>query len=242
MQSGVMLMRNLAILAVLVALFGTYAEAATPESKTITVAGFATLKIVPDHAQIDVGVDTSDKVTVKAVAANSQLMAKVVDAIKAVGISEKALQTSRFSIQAVHPVLKDGYSPDLSVTLAYAVSNTLTIDVDEVAKVPLIIDAAVKAGANTSNSVMFEVKNRQSLDDKVLADAVKDARHNAEIMAAAEGTKVGKVLVMNNTGGFPDYAMGGALNRASAMRLEAPIIMPGLVNVSASVTVVFSLE
>jgi uncharacterized protein YggE len=212
-----------------------------PLAKTITVSGTASIEVKPDHATINIGVDTSDKVTVKAVAANSVLMAKVVEAVKAQGIAEKAMQTSRFSIEAQHPTLKEGYGFDYTVTLGYAVSNMLTIEIDDVGKVPLIIDAAVKAGANTSNSVAFEAKNRQALDDKALADAIRDARHNAEIMAAAEGAKVGKAISIRNSFNPMDI-YGGMPAMASRAQLAAPSIMPGQVDISALVTVEYVLE
>jgi len=233
-------MRKSIYLVAMILLSATAAMAEPPLAKTITVSGSASIEVKPDHATINIGVDTSDKVTVKAVAANSVLMAKVVEAVKAQGIAEKSMQTSHFSIEAQHPNLKEGYGFDYTVTLGYAVSNILTIEVDDVGKVPLIIDAAVKAGANTSNSVVFQSKNRQALDDKALADAVKDARHNAEILAAAEGSKVGKAISITNTGN-PWEAMGGVKNKTFIAQ-QAPIIMAGQVDISAAVTVEYVLE
>ena len=237
------IMQKSIYLAAAILLFTSAAMAEPPLAKTITVSGSASIEVKPDHATINIGVDTSDKVTVKAVAANSVLMAKVVEAVKAQGIAEKSMQTSRFSIEAQHPALKEGYGVDDTITLGYAVSNTLSIEVDDVSKVPLIIDAAVKAGANTSNSVVFEAKNRQALDDKVLADAVRAARHNAEILAAAEGAKVGKAIFINNASGTYDYAVGANGNKAMSYRLAPPVtIMAGQVDISATVTVVYTLE
>lgn len=236
-------MRKLSFLAALILLSAAAAMAETPLAKTITVSGSASIEVKPDHATINIGVDTSDKVTVKAVAANSMLMAKVVEAVKVQGIAEKSMQTSHFSIEAQHPALKEGYGVDDTVITGYAVSNMLTIEVDDVSKVPLIIDAAVKAGANTSNSVVFEAKNRQALDDQALADAVKDARHKAEIIAAAVGAKVGKAIFINNASGTYDYAVGANGNKAMSYRLAPPVtIMPGQVDISAAVTVEYVLE
>ena len=234
-------MRNLAYLAALFALTVGVAQSGPMDPKTIVVSGYAEMQVKPDYATVNIGVVTSDKVTTKALQANSALMHRVVDAIKALGIADSAMQTSDFSIAAQHPVQKEGYGYDFSITLGYVVSNFLTVSLNDLGKVAEIIDAAVKAGANTSNSVTFDAKQRKAYEDKVLADAVKDARHNAEVMAAAEGAHIGKMISMANTEGPQDFR-GVTHNHAPALAMESVVIMPGEVPVSAQVTVVYAVE
>jgi len=234
-------MRGFVCIAALCLITATVAQAAPLDSKTIMVSGYADTQVKPDHATVNIGVDTSDKITVKALDANSTLMRRVVDAIKKSGVADSDIQTAHFSIAAIHPPGKNEYEFDLTVTTGYEVSNTLVIDVKDVSQVGAIIDAAVRAGANSSNSVTFEAKNQKALEDQVLADAVRNARHGAEVMAAAEGAKVGKVLSMANSSDYISRfpAMGYA---TAPLRLAQPIIMPGEVPISAQVTVVFEIE
>lgn len=219
------------------------AWAGEAQPRTITTTGEAYAAMVPDIVKIDIGVETTDKVTVKAVAANNVLMAKVVEAIKASGVPEKAMQTSLFSISARHPPTKEGYGFDYAVTTGYTVSNTLSITIEDVSKAPLVLDAAVKAGANTSNSVMFLAKDQTALADKVLAEAMKNARHNAEIMAAAEGAKVGKVITIARAAAPEnDYLPRLAPMHKDKLGAPPPPLLGGEVSVSDSVTVTFTLE
>lgn len=235
-------MRKFVLLAVLFAIAGSMAPAADLSPKTITVSGTADMLAKPDHATVNIGVDTFDKVTVKALDANSALMNRVVQAIRALGIPESAIQTENFAISAVHPEGKNSYEVDYSKTLGYTVSNTLVVSLPDVHKVGEVIDTAVRAGANTSNSVTFAAKNQKELEDKVLADAVRNARHNAEVMAAAEGAKVGKVVSMANSAGYmPRFPM--VSNRMGyAAASMAPAIMPGEVTIQAEVIAIFTLE
>lgn len=236
-------MKAFVCLAALFVLTATSAAAGMLDPKTIVVSGYADMLVKPDHATVNIGVDTSDKLTTKALAANTVLMNRVIEALKAIGVAEKHMQTSNFSIMAQHPQAKDGYSFDMTVTLGYAVSNTLTISVDDVSKVGAIIDTAVKAGANTSNSVTFDAKDSKAYDDKVLTEAVQNARHNAEVMAAAEGAKVGKMISMTSApsaldiGGFPNANYAPVL-----ARIASPFVMPGEVPIAARVTVVYAVE
>jgi uncharacterized protein len=234
-------MRRLICCAALIVVFAASAGAGELDPKTIVVTGSAELAAKPDRASINIGVDTSDKVTVKALEANNVLMHRVVDAIRGVGIPEAAMQTANFSITALHPPGKSDYDYDYSKTIGYAVSNTLIVTISDIDKVGGVIDAAVRAGANTSNSVVFEAKNQNELTDKVLADAVRNARHNAEVMAAAEGAKVGKVVSLaNSTSCSPHFP--ASLRTGLAYAAAPPPVMPGEVPISADVVVVYTLE
>jgi uncharacterized protein len=232
-------MRRLVLCAALLLTFGSAAQAAEPEPKTITVSGAADMLVKPDHATVNIGVDTSNKVTVRALEANTALMQKVLAAIREAGVKDSEIQTANFSISALHPPGRQSYEVDYSVTTGYAVSNTLVVSVSDIAKVGEIIDAAVRSGANTTNSVTFEAKDQKALEDKVLAEAVRNARHNAEVMAAAEGAKVGKVVSMANSASTYRYA--AVSNRMAYAAAPVPV-MPGEVPVSAEVVVVFALE
>lgn len=219
------------------------AVAAPVDPKTIVVSGYAEMQVKPDHATVNIGVVTTDKITTKALAANNVLMQKVVEAIKGVGIADADMQTTDFAIAAQHPQGKEGYGFDYSVTLGYMVSNTLTISMTDLSKAGIVIDAAVKAGANTSNSVDFDAKDRKSYDDKVLTEAVQDAHHNAEVMAAAEHAHVGKMVSMaNTTPEFPLFRAGYANAAPPVLAMQSVAIMPGQIPITAQVTVTYAVE
>ncbi len=219
------------------------ANAGQLDSHTIVVSGYAELLVNPDHATVDIGVVTSDKVTTKALQANNVEMQRVVAAIKALGIPEDAMQTSEFSISALHPKSKDGDSDDESVTLGYQVSNKVTVSVTDLKKVADVIDAAVSAGANSSNSVNFNLKNHSAFDDQALAAAVRDARHNADVMASAEHASVGRMIGMTNAQSFG--VTGGFAPQPSFIieeeKSSAPIL-PGQIYIRANVVVTFAVE
>jgi uncharacterized protein YggE len=215
------------------------AQAGSLDPHTIVVSGYAEILVKPDHATVDIGVVTSDKVTAKALQANNVEMQRVVAAIKALGISDDAMQTSEFSINALHPLAKEGYVEDESITLGYQVSNKVTVSVTDLNKVADIIDAAVNVGANSSNRVSFNVKNRTAYDDQELAAAVRNARHNAEVMASAEQASVGKMISMTN--GPLSANDVGELESVTVTGVRAPIL-PGQITIQANVVVTYAVE
>lgn len=225
------------------------AAAGPMDAKTVVVAGFAQDTVRPDFAMVRIGVVSIDKATTSALDANNILMRKVLEAIKGEGVPDKDIQTSEFSISALHPPRKDqSYMEDEMVTTGYRVGNMMTVTVANLKIVGKVIDAATRAGANMSASVSFGIKDDKALHAKVLADAVKDARHNAEIMAAAEGAKVGKLIAVSNTapvspewgnadiGRFPDKVA------VTGSRLETVVISEGVVPISAQVMAIYALE
>ena len=240
-------MFRLARFAALFALTTVVASAGPMDPKTIVVAGFAQQVVRPDYATVTVGVITVEKTTSQALAENNALMVKVLAAIKAQGIAENDIQTTNFGIHAVHPPRKgEAYGEDETIITGYGVSNRLTVIVTDMPKIGAVIDAATRAGANISGEVTFDIKDRQALEARLLADAVRDARRNAEIMVAAENAKVGRLIAVSNTAPVePSWAERG-ITTESRIRavgaLESVVIVEGVVPVSAQVMAVYALE
>ncbi|MGA7713981.1 MAG: SIMPL domain-containing protein, partial [Rhizomicrobium sp.] len=124
----------------------------------------------------------------------------------------------------------------------YQVANKVTVTVSDFSKIPAIIDAAVKAGANTSNSVLFDIKDRKTYDDKVLAAAMANARHRATVMAAAEDAKIGRVIAISDIFSF-NYTKGrvAAYIMPEYASDDTPIL-PGEISIDTQVTVTYAIE
>lgn len=64
--------------------------------RKITVSGQGTVKVKPDVAYVTLGVQTDSKDAKEAQAQNTKLMNDVIEAVKALGIAEKDIQTSGY--------------------------------------------------------------------------------------------------------------------------------------------------
>jgi uncharacterized protein len=206
-------------------------------SDTIVASGEAQIRVRPDTASIDIGVVTASSTAASALRANSSEMARVLAAIREIGIPDAAMQTSNFSIDAQHPHNRAG-EEDETRTVGYAVTNKLTVTVNDLSKVADIIDSAVRAGANSANSATFGVKARGALADKVLFNAIRNARHNAEIMAAAQNLRIGRMLAASDE----NSSIEGGLTVAQPDGIANTPVLPGEVTIEAHVTAVFSMR
>jgi len=61
------------------------------------------------------------------------------------------------------------------------------------------LQASIDAGANNINRLNFTLDDPTSLRDEARAEAIKDARRRADIMAEAAGIEVGKVISITET-------------------------------------------
>ncbi|MGH9991397.1 MAG: SIMPL domain-containing protein [Nitrososphaera sp.] len=75
---------------------------------TVSTSGTATTKVDPDKVSVTVGVETDGATASDAVANNTELMDKVIQALKALGITDDQLSTNYFS---VYPTYDYQYPP-----------------------------------------------------------------------------------------------------------------------------------
>jgi uncharacterized protein YggE len=173
-------------------LLATPALAETERPAMISVSGEATVSVPPDLAEIDGGFTSDGKTAREASDATNTAMGKVLLALKAAGIEEKDIQTSRLSLhpQSQNPPNRAG-PPSI---VGYRAGNHVTIRLRDVTKVASVIDMLVGAGANDIGGINFMVSAASKLLDEAREQAFADARRKAEIYAKAAGVTLGTPL------------------------------------------------
>lgn len=216
-------------------LVGDAAFAAEPE-RTITVSGEGEVRGVPDRATLSAGVSTVAPNAKDALAQNARKMNAVFDALKALGIPERAIQTSNLSVQ---PQYSDGSKGAPRIT-GYQVSNQVGVIVDDAKKLGAVIDTLVMAGANQIDSIGFSFSDPSALETKAREAAMADARQRAETYARAGGVAVGPVVSIAEGASAAPSPVFRAMNMI-AESAPSPTAA-GESSVSASVTVVYALK
>lgn len=205
--------------------------AADTAPPSISVSGEAQVSVAPDLAQIDGGVTTEAKTAREASEANNKAMAAILPALKAAGIAESDIRTSRLSLFPQSAPARPNGPPQIT---GYRASNRVTVRVRDVTKVGATIDALVTAGANDIGGINFMVSQESKHLDEARVKAVEDARRKAEIYARAANVRLGAPLSISEDGG----GGGPVPMRAQFKAGAATPIAPGeetlrvLVNVS----------
>lgn len=222
------------LILVLAFLFCATAAYADNEQRTVTVTGYGEVEVAPDTGNLNLGFRTMDLDLAKAKADMTAKMDALVKALKQFNISENDIQATQLYIYPNYSTSNDG-----KTTLqGYDVSRSITVVFKDLTKTDAILDAAIKAGANTFNGLSFSYSREKELQQDALAEAVNSAKLQAEYLAARLDVQRGPVFKIN--AGQQNYYMR---NENMALKAEADTggsgYTPGKIKVSAQIEVSF---
>ncbi|HKM43152.1 MAG TPA: SIMPL domain-containing protein [Limnochordia bacterium] len=228
------------LIILLIFAIGSAGAAAIPDqSGRLQVTGNAVVTAAPDLARINLGVETSSTSAEQAALENAERMASVLGALKALGLEQSDMTTSGYNIYSYSNTFGRG-TPDEVITTTYNVQNGVIITTENLAEVGLIVDTAVKAGANQVQSVTFDIADKQEMQLQALGVAIRQALTKADVMAVSAGETLGGVVSIDE-----EYGTYVAKNEslqmmaAGADRGAQTSISPGEIEVTARVTMEF---
>jgi uncharacterized protein YggE len=198
---------------------------------TVVVNATGSVDVVPDTAQLELGVSTEGRTADAAMSANNEAAARLLAAIRGADVSRADIAT-----QAV--TLEPRTTENGSSVVGYNASNVVTVTVRRLANAGAVIDAAVGAGANVVSGPSLSRDDSDALYRTALKKAVDAARAKAEALGEAGHFTVGaisSVVEGQHYSGEP-LAM---YDRAAA---AAAPIEPGTQQVTASVTVTYAIS
>ncbi|MEM2897130.1 MAG: SIMPL domain-containing protein [Candidatus Bathyarchaeia archaeon] len=199
--------------------------------KTITVVGLGSASSKPNLVELRLGAITEATTATETLAKNSELMNRIIEALKAMGIREEEIETLYFNL---YPKYVE------RVLVGFELTHMLRVRVTNLDNVGQIIDKAVEAGANTVEGVYFSITKEKLRELNGLArqKAVSDAKSKAEIIASSFGVKiVGVASVSEETGYYPsEYKVG------IAEAFATPIMPPREVEVTITIRATFMIE
>lgn len=232
--------KRLAALLTAVLLMMTVSLAAA-ETK-ITVSGSGETRVTADTAVVSMGVSARDKDVLKAQQKVNEAIAKIREALIAIGVEEENINTDYMNIYAIYD-----YEEDVEQVKAYSASTTLAVKVTDMDIVGKVIDEAFAAGANTLNGISFSASDTEAAGNESLKAAVANAKAKAEVLAEAAGLKITGIEVISEGG---VYSYDNTVSNFSAKRMESAtadggygtVVQAAKLIVSASVSITFTAE
>ena len=181
-------------------------------------------------------VRSDDTDSAAAFAQNAIDMKAVLDALKKAGVASDDIQT--LNVNLGQRIENRGQPNQRTVFVA---SNQVEVTVHDLSTVGDVLDAAVKAGADSVNDIRFTLSDQTKARTNALAAAVKGARSKADAMAAAAGAHVtGLVSATEQSSNQPVYHAVYA-QALAAGDVSTPIVPPNSLNTSVTVQVVWSV-
>lgn len=212
-----------------------FAEPVQPSAaqRKITVEGSASVKVKPDVAYVNLGVQTEGKEAKKAQSENAEVMNDILAAITELNIADENIQTSGFNVNPK-------YNYDTQKTTGYIVTNNVVVTLRDVNQVSSVIDAAVEAGANQT-SISFAVADPAPHYRQALQNALRDAESKAKALAEVYQVGIDMPIEIIEQTGYQPYGYTMQLAEAaydSYARSSTPI-QSGDLEISAKVQVVY---
>lgn len=213
------------------------------EVATVTVRGEAELEVPADQVNFRVAIVSEHETPEMALAQNSNLTEKVVQALLRSGLPEKDVSTGQFVInprwsRRPQQSVKD-WKPEI---VGYTVKNSLKIKTQKVDKVGEFIATSVKAGSNEVNSLYFDLADPRQYRHEAIRIATERAQKDARVLAVASDHSLGRVISLNLDDARSEPVRVMAERAFLAQDNMTPPIAPGEVTVKANVTAVYELK
>lgn len=167
--------------------------AEAPANNYLNVTGVGKTYLNPDVAYISIGVQTQSEDVATALNENTTQAQAVENALTAKGVAAEDIQTTAFNITP-----QQQYNPDGQIAgTIYIVQNSVNVTVRDLGSLGALLESVVSAGANTINSISYDVQDKTAAVTEARRLAVEDARAQAQELADLAGVSLGDIAALN---------------------------------------------
>ncbi len=208
--------------------------------RSVTVNSTEQVSVVPDIAEIVFSIQTQGSDAQGCQEDNDAASAQVIACLTQLGVAEASIRTTGYYLNPVYD-----WSGSIQLLTGYEAMTTLTVSDLPMEQVGEILTQSVNAGVNNIQSISYLSSNYDAAYQEALSLAVAAARTKADALAQAEGYTVGEILSVQETSGYTQARYNdSALEQYSTARVtdKSMSIMPGELEIEASVVVEFSMQ
>ena len=212
--------------------------------RTLSVTGEAEIKVAPDEVAITVGIETVNENLLVSKQENDKKAKEIITLLRKNGIQEKYIKTDYINIEPRY----DYY--EKKKFLGYYVTKNIVITLKDLTKFETVLSDILIGGANYVHGIQFKTTELRKYRDQARLMAIKAAKEKAIALAGELGQKIGKPLSISENSS--NYWFGYMRNERQMTQnvmqdtgSSAPTgegFAPGMITVTANVSVVFELE
>lgn len=210
----------------------------------IVTTGGGTTKVKPDIAIIGAGATVQSTTAADAQSKVAERIAKILAAAKALGVADRDIQSSGYSIQPQYSYGRGGDQPQTPTIVGYQATQMVSITFRKVDEAGKALDALVRNEGATNASLTFALEDMKPAQAEARRRAIEDAKSKAEAMARTAGVRVGKVVsITDQSVSLPyrdaKFGLGAAPAQQAAPDTQVPV---GDLEIVVSVQVQFAIE
>lgn len=156
-----------------------------------TAEGEVTLPLIPDQANVNLGVQVNAASIKQAKQQADQLMNNLTEKLLAMNIKKEQLKTTHYSLSPNYD-----YSGSTPRITSYFVDSGLEVTLSDFDTLNQAIDLAGKIGINHIGQIRFSASQAklEELKKQARAQAIEQAKQNAQSMATLTGVKLGEII------------------------------------------------
>lgn len=217
-------------------------RAAGFRQRLITVTGDGEVRLKPDQVSINLGVEERGQDIPALRKAAAEKAQSAIRAIKALGVKDNEIQTSRLSVR--REWIQEPNKPPTKYL--WVLSNSVNVTTSQVDKAGDLLDAVVKAGFNDVNGPSFSLKDPSAARTEALVAALKNARDKADALAKVGGVTISAVESVTESGSIqppqPVYRGEMAMMRMAGDTGAPTPVETGEIVVSANLTAAYRIQ
>ncbi|MEE2908312.1 MAG: SIMPL domain-containing protein [Planctomycetota bacterium] len=220
----------------------------SPLVPQLTITGNSEISVSADELQMRVGATATNESLDAARSDVDNKMQAIVQALGKLGLkSRRDFHTSRYDVDpqwSQRPRGRTDLQDWIPQLLGYKVQSSVQINTSKLQLAGQIIESAVAAGANDIGGARFTLASPRTSRDEAIKQAAQFAIDDARTLAEATETKLVRIIEMsiNNTGYNPPPAPRSMAMARTTASGSTPVMTPGQVQVTASVTIVYEIE
>lgn len=222
------------------------AAAQTPvpgaQPRTIHVNATAQVRRAPDRAVVSLAVETTAENAADAAARNAERMARVIEAVRRLGVDRGMIQTRRVELRPQYErvMQREPMEAREPRIVGYIAVNQVVVTVDDIGQVGPLVDAGVAAGANRVSGIHFQLREPEAAYHEAVRLAVQKARREAQVVAEALGEPLGAAQTVTTSSYYAPPPPAPMMADARMERTQAPTpVEPGELDVQATVSITF---
>ncbi len=210
-------------------------------SQVITVTSSETVQITPDIAQLVFAIHSQEKTAKDCQHQNMVSLNQVLEYLKTQGIADTSVKTSNYSLNPIYD-WKNGQT-----LTGYEMTTNITISDVPLENAGALITSVIENGANDVESVTYLSSKYDDCYQEALQTAIASAKTKAEALASAGGRSLGAMVRVEEYTPNTSTRYTKNLSSNSAMEEKATAdvamdVMPGQLDVKATVTVDFAIQ
>jgi len=157
----------------------------------VTVTGIGAVNVVPDQAQIQIGVNQRNNTLDAVVNSVDNTTQSIITYLESQGVSADDIQSSYINIQ---PVFGSNSSQDLTSPSYYSAQKSLLVLLTDLSNFDTIMQGLIQNGVNTVDSITFQVGNETAAINQARQAAIANAHQIATTLANDFNANLGNVF------------------------------------------------